>query len=84
MIRYKTPRRHNVPITVDLDGPDGNAFALLGYAMHWCKELGINWKEFHKDATSGDYEHLLEVMDKHFGKYVIFERSKPEKDEEDF
>lgn len=79
MIRDKKPRRHNSPIVIDLDGPEGNAFQLLAYATKWCKDIGIDYKEFQKEATSGDYENLLKVFDKYFGKYVIFERTPLEK-----
>lgn len=74
MIRAK--KQSEGPIVVDLDGPDGNAFVLLGMAQGWAKQLELNYAEIRKDATSGDYEHLLKVLDKHFGKYVIFERTK--------
>jgi hypothetical protein len=60
--------------TVDLTGPEGNAFCLLGYAHRWARELDLDWSSIEKDATSGDYEHLVSVLDKHFGKYVIFLR----------
>lgn len=75
MIRAKKPRRNSSQIVIDLDGPDGNAFALLGNARHWSKQLGLDWDIIHKEATSGDYEHLLKVLDSYFGKHVIFERS---------
>jgi len=64
----------NGKVEVDLNGPQGNAFCLLGMANGWAKQLGIEWEPIHKDATSGDYEHLLAVLDKHFGNYVIFYR----------
>jgi len=62
-------------IVIDLDGPDGNAFFLLGKANGWAKQMGLDWEPIQKDATSGDYEHLLQVLDKHFGSVVDFERS---------
>jgi hypothetical protein len=59
---------------IDLTGPDGNAFALLGAATRYAKQLGIDDRPILDDMKSGDYEHLLEVFDKHFGEYVILER----------
>lgn len=59
---------------IDLNGPEGNAFILLAYGKKWAKELGLEWKPIMKDAMSGDYEHLLSVMDAHFGDYVDFVR----------
>ena len=59
---------------VDLTGPDGNAFVLLGMAKGWSKELGLDFAQIQKEATSGDYENLLQVLDNYFGDLVIFER----------
>lgn len=71
MIREK---RATITPVIDLTGPAGNAFALMGNARHWAKELGLDSKPIIEDMMSGDYEHLLEVLEKHFGDYVIFER----------
>jgi len=54
-------------VEVDLTGPEGNAFVLLGMAKGWAKDLGLDWKPIQQDAMIGDYEHLLEVFEKHFG-----------------
>lgn len=62
---------------IDLTGPEGNAFALMGMATRWGKQLSKTKPEIDaiiKEMTSGDYEHLLEVIDREFGEYVIFER----------
>lgn len=59
---------------IDLSGPDGNAFALMGHAKRWCRQLDIEFEPILEDMQSGDYEHLLEVMEKHFGDYVDFYR----------
>ena len=61
-------------IEIDLTGPDGNAFAVLGNARHWAKQLGLNWEAIEADATSGDYDHLVDVIEEHFGDYVTFYR----------
>ena len=65
------------PIEIDLTGPEGNAFVLLGYAKRYAKQLGMNGVEAEaliNDMTSGDYEHLLELFDKHFGSFVTLYR----------
>jgi len=59
---------------IDLTGPDGNAFVLLGKAKSWSKELGLDFSKIQAEATSGDYENLLQVLDNYFGDFVIFER----------
>lgn len=62
-------------IIVDLTGAEGNAFVLLGYAKLWAKQLQYDDADIKKllaDMKSKNYEHLVEVLDKHFGNYVIF------------
>jgi hypothetical protein len=61
-------------IEVDLTGPEGNAFVLIGYARKWSKQLGLNPDEVEMEMTSGDYENLVGVMEKYFGKVVTFYR----------
>lgn len=62
------------PVEIDLNGPDGNAHVLLGMAKTWSKQLGLDFEQIRKDATSSDYEHLLSVLDSNFGKFVTFIR----------
>ena len=50
-------------ITIDLTGPQGNAFFLLGTATDICKQLGYDSKPVLDDMKSGDYENLLNVFD---------------------
>lgn len=50
---------------IDITGPDGNAFALLGIAKKCMKQMGKKAADIDnmmKDAMSGDYEHLLSVI----------------------
>ena len=72
MIRKK--QKHKGPIVIDLTGPDGNAYALIAYAKRFATQLGYDHKMIIGKMTSGDYEHLLEVFDSYFGKFVILER----------
>jgi hypothetical protein len=55
-------------LTIDLAGPDGNAFFLLG----WAKENAITMtgKELTEKMTAGDYNHLLKVFEEEFGGAV--------------
>lgn len=57
-------------IKIDLLGPDGNAFVLLGIAKSFCKQLSKDWDAINKEMTSGDYENLLKVFDREFGSIV--------------
>jgi hypothetical protein len=59
---------------IDLTGPDGNVFYLLGAAIKLGKELGYNTEEITEEMTSGDYENAVQIFDKYFGDYVIMYR----------
>jgi len=72
MIRKKA-QKYSGKIIVDLTGPDGNAFVLLGMAKRWADELGFDWESIKTEATSSNYENLLQTLDKYFGEFVIFE-----------
>ena len=72
MIRSKTPQSE---IVIDLTGPQGNAFFLLGYAKKLAKQLNFEDVDgLLDDMQSSDYEHLIQVFDEHFGDFVILER----------
>ncbi len=62
---------------IDLNGPEGNAFCLLGTAMSLCKQIGISsqrTEEIVNELKSSDYEHLITTFDKYFGKLIDLER----------
>ena len=67
-------KKKNSEIEIDLTGPNGNAFYLLGTAGSLAKELGLNSKEIQTEMMKGDYEHLVETFDKHFGHFVTLYR----------
>lgn len=70
MIREKQPQRE---IIIDLTGPDGNAFALMGYANRLANQLGKDSKAIIEEMMSGDYDNLIEVFEREFGDFVILE-----------
>jgi len=72
MAILKKPKQSG--ITIDLTGPQGNAFYLLGTAKNLAKQLELNGLEIMEEMKSGDYETLLEVFDKHFGNIVTLYR----------
>lgn len=72
MIREKQHRTE--PIVIDLSGPEGNAFVLLGKAKSFAKQLGKDGNSIVNEMRSGDYENLIEVFDREFGDFVILER----------
>ena len=57
-----------------LNGPQGNAFYLIGFARKNAKQLGLDPEVVTEEMTSGDYENLVSVFDNYFGKYVILYR----------
>lgn len=61
-------------IVIDLTGPEGNAFVLMGYAQRFAKQLGLDSELIISEMCSSDYEHLLQVFDSYFGSFVILER----------
>ena len=61
-------------ITIDLTGPDGNAFVLMGYAKNFSNQLGLDFNKIQTEMTSGDYENLLEVFEENFGEFVTLYR----------
>ena len=71
---------------IDLTGPAGNAFAVMGAAQGYRKQLNYYTNEdgeftllpsiddILSEMQSGDYENLIAVFDKYFGEYVILLR----------
>ena len=52
--------------TIDLAGPEGNAYALMGYAKEWGKQLGKNTDDIINRMKSDDYENLVNVFVEEF------------------
>ena len=75
MIREK---RKTTEIVIDLTGPQGNAFYLIGIAKRLARDvLGYDrnrWSEIEKDMMSHGYEHLVQTFDTLFGDFIILER----------
>ena len=68
-----------------LVGQDGNAFALMGYTARALKNEGLGElvSEMQKQATSGDYYHLIAVCDSYLDKANDAAIEKGYEDEED-
>jgi len=62
-------------IEIDLSNfPKVDSFFLLGTAQNFAKQMGKTQEEIDailKDMKCGDYDHLLEVFDEHFGEFFI-------------
>jgi hypothetical protein len=61
-------------IEIDLTGPDGNVFYLIGQGRNFCKQLGLDTSEFTTRMTSGDYENAVNVFEEYFGDFVTLYR----------
>jgi len=67
-------KKQSLGISIDLTGPDGNAFVLIGTATKLAKQLGLDGKAIQAEMMKGDYENLVKVFDKHFGHFVTLYR----------
>ena len=72
MITSRRPKKDKIEI--DLLSPDGNAFVLLSIAKDLSHKLNKDWDIIHSEMTSADYEWLIQVMDHHFGDFIIMYR----------
>jgi hypothetical protein len=67
---FKT-KKNQSQLEIDLTGPQGNAFYILGVAKQLSKKLDLDSEKIQAEMMSGDYENLLEVFEKYFGDHVI-------------
>ena len=67
-------KKQSLGIEIDLTGPDGNAFVLIGTATKLARQLGLDGKALQTEMMKGDYEHLVATFDKHFGHFVTLYR----------
>lgn len=72
MIRAKQEKKG--PIVIDLTGPEGNSYSLIGRAKDFARQLDLDAAVITKEMMAGDYENLIAVFDNYFGSFVILER----------
>ena len=66
---------------IDLDGSQGNAFVLLGYANQTMKKRGFDKEMTYRilnEMKSSDYINLLRTFEKYFGSVYTLQTSNPE------
>jgi hypothetical protein len=66
-------RFKNIKPEINISGPAGNAFALMGAARDLGRQIGMEREDIDaliSEMMEGDYEHLLEVFDREFGTVV--------------
>jgi hypothetical protein len=54
---------------INLNGPEGNAFVLMGYGRSLCRQLKRDWEPIQTEMMSGDYENLVKVFKREFCDY---------------
>ena len=78
MIKLKAERpRGPTPIEVDLTGPQGNAYYLMGLANNLSRQLGydkLHQERIIEEMMLTDYEGLLHTFDREFGLLVTLWR----------
>jgi hypothetical protein len=70
----KSKKEKDSKIYIDLSGPEGNAFVLLGIASKLAKKLGYSKEQTDtvlKEMKSSNYEHLVHVLDSEFGEHLV-------------
>jgi hypothetical protein len=70
----KSIKEKQEQIEIDLTGPDGNVFYLIGQGGRFCKQLGLNSEVFSARMMSGDYENAVKVFEEYFGEFVTLYR----------
>ncbi len=70
-IKKKTEQRE---IVIDLTGPDGNVFVLMGTAKRFARQLDLDGDKIINEMKSSDYENAVQVFDKYFGSFVTLLR----------
>ena len=70
----KSIEEKQTALEIDLTGPDGNVFNLIGIGGRLCKQLGLNSEMFTRRMVSGDYENALATFEEYFGDYVTLYR----------
>jgi len=69
------PQYTDYNTTIDLDGPDGNAFALMGIVEQLAAQIGWSREKIDAviaDMMSGNYAHLVKTMDRELGYVLTF------------
>jgi len=64
-------------IEIDLTGPQGNAYFLMGTASKLGRQLGWDRDEIEillRQMRRSDYENLVNTFDKYFGDFVTLYR----------
>lgn len=72
VVKFKD--REPQELVLDLTGPQGNAYVLMGCAEKLAKQLERDPAPILAKMKEGDYENLVSVFDSEFGDYVTLLR----------
>jgi len=61
-------------IEMDLTGPEGNVYVLIGTAMNLARQFDYDDEMIKEEMMSSDYENAVQTFDKYFGEHVILYR----------
>jgi hypothetical protein len=69
---------------IDLNGPQGNAFYLMGAARNLATQIGLDGSAVIKEMMSGDYVNVVATFEHYFGSimYLILPESMSREDVE--
>lgn len=70
----KSIEEKETKLEIDLTGPDGNVFSLIGIGGRLCKQLGKNSEIFTRRMMSRDYEYAVATFEEYFGDFVTLYR----------
>jgi hypothetical protein len=59
-------------IVIDLQGPTGNAYFIMGTVGTILKNKGIDSKPIMEDMMSSDYDHLIKIAKENCGDNLKF------------
>jgi hypothetical protein len=58
--------------SIDLSGPDGNAFYIMAVVQKVCRKKGIDFRPIQQQLMAGDYQNLLDVVRTQFPNDIRF------------
>jgi hypothetical protein len=74
-------RDSQLGLCIDLSGPDGNAFCLMGYAKDLARQIGVPSTPIINEMMSGDYGNLLKVFEENFPVVTLLNKPGESDDE---
>jgi hypothetical protein len=70
-------------IKLDLQGPHGNVFYLIGITNDFPMKNGSDRKTVIKEILGGDYQNVLSIIKREWGAYIDFSNSIGLEDDEE-